>query len=169
MILYFFNEKEEKAHSEGNGGRQPHTKIENRSYEKPWDELKILNIGISECKIYDKAKEQRSPECQIYDVAKDHYHHLDFDIISKQRKFVEAEYDVSMQTASVPMPEIHYSSSNNAMPNFVSKRDEKRRTSSDFPHYPLSDRKAGKENVAYCDTAIVHTNVLYDLPNQSEG
>lgn len=131
--------------------------------------MKILNIEISECQIYDKTKEQSSPECQIYDVANDHYHHLDFDIISKQRKFVEAEYDVSMQTASVPMPEIQNSSSNNAMPNFVSNCDEKRRTSSDFPHYPLSYRKVAKENVAYSDTAIVHTNVLYDLPNQSEG
>ncbi|VDI58637.1 Hypothetical predicted protein [Mytilus galloprovincialis] len=168
-LLLIVRTRRKKARSEVNVGRQPNTKNEKRSYEKPWDELKVLNIGISNSKIYDKTKNQTSPECQIYDVAKDHYHHLDFDIGSKQCKFVEAEYDVSMQTVTLSMPEIHNSLSNNSMPNFVFQREERRRSSSDFSQCPLSYKEAANENVAYCDTAIVQTKLLYDLPNQSEG
>ncbi|CAC5392612.1 unnamed protein product [Mytilus coruscus] len=168
-------QRRKKARSEGKGTRfelgvrQPNTKIENRSYEKPWDGLKILNIGISECPIYDEAKDQSSPECQIYDEAKDQYQHLDFEQRSKQRTFLEAEYDVSMPTVSLPMPDINNSSSNNAVRNVVSKRELNQRTSLHFPQGPLSKNKSAKENVAYCDTAIVHTKFLYDTPNQSKG
>ncbi|CAC5423949.1 unnamed protein product [Mytilus coruscus] len=167
--------KKEESSSEGTGTRfelgvrQPTTKNENRSYEKPWDGLKTLNIGVPECQIYDEAKDQSSSECQIYDEAKDQYQHLDFDLRSKQRKFVEAEYDVSMPTVSFPVSDMNSSSSINAMPHVVSKREQNQRSSLHFPHGPLSKYKSAEANVAYCDTTIVHTKFLYDPPNQSKG
>ncbi|CAC5423948.1 unnamed protein product [Mytilus coruscus] len=141
--------RQRKAHAEGNGNhfelgaRQPNTANENRSYEEPWGYLKTINTGIRECQIYDEVKDLDSFERQIYDEATNQYQHLDFDLQSKQPKFLEAEYDSSIATLPFPKSDINKTSTNSAK------------------------NKSARENVAYCDTAIVHTKYLYDTPKQA--
>ncbi|CAC5392613.1 unnamed protein product [Mytilus coruscus] len=164
-----------KAHSEGNGNhfelgaRQPNTANENRSYEKPWDYLKTLNTGILECRIYDEAKDQDSFERQIYDETTNKYQHLDFDLRSKQPKFLEAEYDTSMSTLSFPKPDLDKTSANCAIEIVVAKRAQNMRSSIHLCHGPWTNNKSAGQNVAYCDTEIIHTKYMYDTPKQSIG
>lgn len=61
LVLYL-RQRRKKASSEGKGtrfklgGRQPYTKNENRSYEKPWNDLKILNFLNAKFMIKRKVK-----------------------------------------------------------------------------------------------------------------
>ncbi|CAC5392278.1 unnamed protein product [Mytilus coruscus] len=149
LITVVRRRRRRKAHAEGNGNhfelgaRQPNTANENRSYEEPWGYLKTINTGIPECQIYDEVKDQDSFERQIYDEATNQYQHLDFDLRSKQPKFLEAEYDSSIAKLPFPKSDINNTSTNSAK------------------------NKSARENVAYCDTAIVHTKYLYDTPKQA--
>ncbi|XP_052070412.1 uncharacterized protein LOC127709103 [Mytilus californianus] len=142
-----------KAHSEGNehhfelGARQPIIENEKRTYENQRDYLKTLNRGIPDCQIYDKAN--------------------DFDVRSKEPTRFEAEYDYAMATTSFLKPDQQNPSSNSALKITMAKRAKMLRTSLHFLQGQFSKQKSEKENVAYCDTAIVHTKFLYDTPQQS--
>ncbi|CAC5397775.1 unnamed protein product [Mytilus coruscus] len=175
MSSKFTMRRQRKAHPEGNGNhfelgaRQPNTAIENRSYEKPWNYLKTFNTGIPECQIYDEAKDQDSFERQIYDETTNKYQHLDFDLRSKQPKFLEAEYDTSMSTLSFPKPDLDKTSANCAIEIVVAKRAQNMRSSIHLCHGPWTNNKSAGQNVAYCDTEIIHTKYMYDTPKQSIG
>lgn len=82
---------------------------------------------------------------------------------------MQAEYDVSMPTVLLSMPDINKPSSNIAMHNVVLKSEQNQSMPLDFPLGLLSKKKSAKKSVAYCDTAIVHTKCLYDSQNQSKG
>ncbi|CAG2218023.1 unnamed protein product [Mytilus edulis] len=167
--------KRSKAHTEGIGHhfeldtRQPIIEHENRKYEKPWDYLKPLETGIPECQIYDEAEDQESFERQIYDVPTDQYQHLQFDLRRKQPKFLEAEYDSSMSTLSFPNPDLDKTSANSATKIVVAKHANNMRSSIHVGHGSRTNNKSPGQNVAYCDTELIHTKYLYDTPKQYVG
>lgn len=126
---------------------------------------KAYGYQRNDLKTQDRAR--GNPDYQIYDKVDDQYQHLDVDVRRKEPECVEAEYGYAMATTSFLKPDQKRPSSNSALKVAMAKRAKMIRTSLHFLHGQFSKQKSDKENVAYCDNAIVHTKFLYDTPQQS--
>lgn len=135
----------------------------------PWYSFKSLETGIPECQIYDEADDQEIFERQVYDVPTDQYQHLQFDLRRKQPKFLEAEYDSSMSILSFPNPDLDKTATNSAIKIVVAKRAQDMRSSIHVDQGQKTNNKSAGQNVAYCDSEIIHTKYLYDAPKQYVG
>ncbi|XP_052070414.1 uncharacterized protein LOC127709104 isoform X2 [Mytilus californianus] len=159
LITVVRRRKREKAYPECNGlqielgALEPIIEYENKSNDNQRN--------------YWKTQDRGNPDCQIYDKTNDQYQHLDFDVLSKAPTCFEAEYDFAMATTSFLKPDQKNPSSNSALKIAMAKRAKVLRTSLHFLQGQFSKQKSEKENVAYCDNAIVHTKFLYDTPQQS--
>lgn len=125
--------------------------------------------GFLNAKIYDEADDQEIFERQVYDVPTDQYQHLQFDLRRKQPKFLEAEYDSSMSILSFPNPDLDKTATNTAIKIVVAKRAQDMRSSIHVDQGQKTNNKSAGQNVAYCDSEIIHTKYLYDAPKQYVG
>ncbi|XP_052070411.1 uncharacterized protein LOC127709102 [Mytilus californianus] len=159
LITVVRRRRREKAHPESNGlqielgALQPIIEYEKKSYENQRN--------------YWKTQDRGNPDCQIYDEANDQYQHLDFNVQNKEPTCFEAEYGYAMATTSFLKPDQKNPTTNSALKIPMTKRAKMLRTSLHFLQGPFTKQRSEKENVAYCDTAIVHTKFLYDTPHQS--
>ncbi|CAC5384547.1 unnamed protein product [Mytilus coruscus] len=159
LITVVRRRRREKTHPESNGlhvelgALQPIIEYEKKAYDNQ--------------KNYWKTQDRGNPDCQIYDEANDQYQHLDFNVRSKEPTCFEAEYGYAMTTTSFFKPDQKNPPTNSALKIAMAKRAKMIRTSLNFLQGPFTKQKSEKENVAYCDTAIVHTKFLYDTPQQS--
>lgn len=100
----------------------------------------------------------------MYDVPTDHYQHLQFDLQRKQPKYLEAEYDLS--TLTFPKQDFDKTSANSAIKIVVAKCAQNMRSLKQVGKGQKTNNKSAGQNVAYCDTDIIHTKYLYDTPKQ---
>ncbi|VDI78489.1 Hypothetical predicted protein, partial [Mytilus galloprovincialis] len=159
LITVVRRRRREKAHQERNGLQiepgaiQPMIAYEKKSYGNQRNHLKTQDRVNLDNKIYSKVNDQ--------------YQHLEVDVRRKEPECLEAEYGYAMATTSFLKPDKENPPSNGALKVAIAKRAKMLRTSLHFLQGQFSKQKSDKENVAYCDTAIVHTKFLYDTPQQS--
>lgn len=70
---------------------------------------------------------------------------------------------------SFPNPDLDKTSANSATKIVVAKHAKNMRSSIHVGHGPRTNNKSPGQNVAYCDTELIHTKYLYDTPKQYVG